>query len=510
MTTGNSSPSMRVRMVYALRRALPRISRERRGELQVLLRDSSNSDFGFYLLVVLSSVIASLGLLTNSAAVIIGAMLVAPLMSPIIGIGLASITGDSVLLRAASGSLLRGALLAAACSFLIAWGNQYLPFISLQLQDLPAELLARTRPSPIDLGIALAGGLAAAFALAMPNISAALPGVAIATALMPPLCTVGITLALGRWSEAGGAFLLFTTNAVTIAFAATLVFFVLGFAPRFQGNSRRIPQSLLLSAGFTLALLVPLTYLSVQFVQHASEDRAINLVVNQKVAEMSNAELVEWEPRREGETLKLDLTVRTNRPLLHQDSVDLQQEIGAALRDLGVLTGEQGVEVTVNQILAARLDPLVPPTSTPTPTPTRTSTPGPSPTPTRTLTQTPTQSATPTETAAPTATATATATPTDTATPSIAQAINVTLPGLALRQWPNGPVIGPILRQGAGLTILYGSQVVDGLVWVEVLDAEGRVGWVPLIYLQVVTPTVTQTPRVTASAAPPLSLTPTP
>jgi uncharacterized hydrophobic protein (TIGR00271 family) len=501
---------MRVRLLHAIRRVLPRITRERRGEVQVLLRDSSDSDFSFYLLVVLSCVIATLGLLTDSAAVIIGAMLVAPLMSPIIGLGLASITGDSILLRKAGSSLLRGALLAIVFSYVITWGNIHLPFISLQIQDLPGELIARTRPSPIDLGIALAGGLAAAFALAMPNISAALPGVAIATALMPPLCTVGVSLALARWSEAGGAFLLFTTNAVTIAFAATLVFFVLGFAPRYQGNSRRIPQSLLLSASLTVALLVPLTYLSVEFVQQAGEDRAISQVVNERVAEMASAELVGWVPRREGETLKLDLTIRTIRPLLYQDSVDLQQAIGVALRDLGVLTSEQSVEVTVNQVLAARLDPLVPPTSTSTPTPTRTSTPGPSPTPTLTPTYTPTQSATPTETAAPTETATATAIPTNTATPSIARAINVTLPGLALRQWPNGPAIGPVLRQGMGLTILYGSQVVDGLVWVEVQDVEGRLGWVPLIYLQVVTPTTTPTPRATASLAPASSPAPAP
>ena len=213
-------PSLRIRLLYRWRRITRTITPERRAEVQILLRDSSSPDFGFFLLVVMSCVIATLGLLVDSAAIIIGAMLVAPLMSPIIGMGLSSITGNSRLLRDAASALLRGALLAVLISFLITFANRYLPFIVLQ--SLPQEVLSRTNPGPIDLGVALAGGLAAAFALAMPNISAALPGVAIATALMPPLCTVGIGLAMGRMDVAGGATLLFTTNSVTIAFASSL------------------------------------------------------------------------------------------------------------------------------------------------------------------------------------------------------------------------------------------------------------------------------------------------
>lgn len=142
-------------------------------------------------------------MLIDSPAVIIGAMLVAPLISPIIGFGLAALTGDATLLRNAGITLVRGAVAAIFISALLTLVNRWLPFLTLQ--ELPEEVLARTHPSPIDLTIALAGGMAAAFALAMPSISAALPGVAIATALMPPLCTVGIGVAMGRWDVAGGA-----------------------------------------------------------------------------------------------------------------------------------------------------------------------------------------------------------------------------------------------------------------------------------------------------------------
>jgi len=198
MGTQYSQPprSFRVRLLHFWRRVTRSIDKERRGEVQIKLREASRPGFDFFLLVILSCTIATMGLLTNSAAIIIGAMLVAPLMSPIIGLGLASITGDQRLLRFAGAGLVQGAFLAVLVSFILSWFNRQLPFILLQ--ELPNEILARTHPSPIDLTVALAGGLAAAYALAQPTLSAALPGVAIATALMPPLCTIGIGVALER------------------------------------------------------------------------------------------------------------------------------------------------------------------------------------------------------------------------------------------------------------------------------------------------------------------------
>jgi uncharacterized hydrophobic protein (TIGR00271 family) len=480
----------------------------------VQLREASHPDFDFFLLVFLSCTIATMGLLTDSAAIIIGAMLVAPLMSPIIGLGLASITGDSQLVRDATTALIRGLLLAVLVSFLLALANRYLPFI--YFQDLPGEVLSRTRPSPIDLTVALAGGLAAAYALAMPNISAALPGVAIATALMPPLCVIGIGLAFGRLDVAGGALLLFITNTITIAFASTLVFFALGFSPRAVAGSTRLPRSLGLSALLTVVLLVPLSFYSVRFVQDAVDDRSIDQVVQKKVQDFPGAELVEWKSNRDGQSLKLDLTIRTITPWRYQDSVDLQKAIASGLLDKGVLHGssESSVEVVVNQVLTTRLDPLIPPTATPTPTQTSTSTPGPSPTPTKTPTITPSRTTTPTVTKTLTLTPTNTPTPTDTPTPSIGYVAQVVLPGPRMRQWPDGPVIGT-LRAGETLTVLYGYQVVDGLVWIEVIDADGRVGWVPQIYLEILSPSatpeasLTPTPAITGTATPVLTLTPT-
>jgi len=435
------------------------------------ISQSATSSFDFFLLVVLSCSIATLGLITNSPAVIIGAMLVAPLMSPIIGIGLASIVGDANLARSSAIALLRGGGLAILLSSLMTLVNTRLPFVVLQ--ELPAEVLARTHPSPIDLVIALAGGLAAAYALTRPNISAALPGVAIATALMPPLCTVGIGLALAHWDVAGGATLLFITNAITIAFAAALVFFLRGFAPETHIINHHLPRTLIISAVITLILLVPLTYYSVQFFRQANENRLINEVVTNQVSRIK-AELVELVARHTTTGLDMVITVQTTSPLRYEQVVALQQ---------GIVDGlHQSVSLKVNQIFAEQLDPLIPPTSTFTPTVTLTFTPGPSPT----ITPSPTFS--PTSTFTPTMTATFTATPTSTPTPALAQVLNAALPRLQLYQTPGGPVIGQI-RPGQGMTLLYGRQESGGVIWVEVMDSEGRIGWIPEVYLKLVTAT---------------------
>jgi uncharacterized hydrophobic protein (TIGR00271 family) len=472
-----------VRILYFWLRITRPIDKERQGEVRVRLREASHPSFDFFLLVVLSCTIATMGLLTDSVAIIIGAMLVAPLMSPILGMGMASITGDGHLLRDSITGVIQGAIVAIVVSFLWTWLNRNLPFILLQ--EVPGEVLARTNPSPIDLTIALAGGIAAAYALAQPHLSAALPGVAIATALMPPLCTIGVGLALDRMDIAGGAGLLFVTNAVTIAFAATLVFFALGFGPKPITAIKRLPRSLIFAAVLTVSLIVPLTYMSVNFVQDARERGRIEDIVQEEVEKTLNAEMVELSVDNVGDTLSLNITLRTPRPLYYKDSINLHDAIAARL--------QQPVELVINSVIASRLDPKVPPTLTPTPTM------GPSPTPTRTATPTSTATPTPTQTPTNTATPTATNTPTTTPTPSVALVAQTLGRGLRLRQYPEGPIIGT-MREGDPLIVLYGIEIVNGLVWIEVQDKDGRIGWVPQMYTAIVTST--PTPSITPSRTP--------
>jgi hypothetical protein len=166
--------------------------------------------------------------------------------------------------------------------------------------------------------------------------------------------------------------------------------------------------------------------------------------------------------------LSMVITVRTSTPSRYEQVVALQKAI---VDDL-----QQPVSLKVNQVIAERLDPLIPPTFTPTPTLAQTNTPGPNPT--TTFTQIP-------------PTATSTSVPTVTSTPGLVQVINATLPQLKLYQSPNGPVIGK-LRLEQTLTLLYNRQETGGIIWVQVLDDEGRLGWIPEYYLIQVTRTPNQ------------------
>jgi len=448
------------KLIHALKQLVHPLTKEERKTVISEIRNSASPSFDYFLLVVLSCSIATLGLITDSAAVIIGAMLLAPLMSPIIGLGLASITGDEKLLRTSGFALLLGAGLAILLSVVMTFVNHYLPFVALQ--DLPNEILARIRPSPIDLLIALAGGLAAAYAMTRPNLSATLPGVAIATALMPPLCTIGVGVALGRWDVAGGASLLFLTNAITIAFASALVFFLRGFSEEVRRPGERLPKSLVLSAVLVALLLIPLSFYSIKFFSEAAENRRITLVVSQEVEKLDGARLEDIEVTHLDDGLSMVIVIRTSSSLEYEQVVSLQEAIVDGLN--------MPVSLRVEQILSEEMDPLIPPTPTSTPTITSTSTPGPSPT------FTPSRTSTPTSTA------------TQTSTPSTGQVILTGIPPLSLYQSPGGPVIGQ-LRIGQALTILYDRKDEGGIFWIMVMDGEGRIGWIPEIYLQIIVPT---------------------
>lgn len=179
-------------------------------------------DQKFLLLIVLSAAIATLGLLQNSTAVVIGAMLVSPLLGPIMGIGFGLATLESNLIKRSLVTMAAGMAVAIVVAMLIIWMSP--------IQDVTPELRARTQPTLLDLGVAVVGGIAGVYAI-MRKLSGVMVGVAIATALVPPLSTVGFGLATGRFDFALGAALLFLTNTLAIAFAATIVARLNRFGP---------------------------------------------------------------------------------------------------------------------------------------------------------------------------------------------------------------------------------------------------------------------------------------
>ncbi len=201
-------------------------------------------------ILICSIFIASVGLNANSTAVVIGAMLISPLMGPILGMGMSLAINDIDTLRRS----LKNLTVMVVLSVLTA----YLFFAVFPLQEESSELLARTKPDIRDVLIAFFGGLALVIARAKKGtIASVIFGVAIATALMPPLCTVGFGLAIGRWDYAGGALLLFGINTIFIGLATFLVLKILRFPMVRYANSKRRRLIARLVSLTALAVMIP-------------------------------------------------------------------------------------------------------------------------------------------------------------------------------------------------------------------------------------------------------------
>lgn len=192
---------------------------------QETVRKNIRTDASFtrahLLMNALAAMIASYGLFANSPAVVIGAMIVAMLLGPIVGISLALVDSDARILIKSLLSLLSGAVAVLVTGFIIGLIHRDMPITS--------EIMARTEPNFLDLMIALAGGMACAYATVSFRMSLALVGVAIATALVPPLASASILLARGEFGLALGAFELAFVNLVAIQFSASVVLWLTGF-----------------------------------------------------------------------------------------------------------------------------------------------------------------------------------------------------------------------------------------------------------------------------------------
>lgn len=204
---------------------------------------------GYLMQMALATAIATLGLLMDSPPVIIGAMLISPLLGPIMGFGFAIATFDGRLLRRSLQTLGAGVVVGIVVALAIT--------VVSPIADATPSILARVRPSLLDLAVAVFGGLAGAYALLRRN-STAIVGVAIATALVPPLATVGWGIAQGRLDNAFGALLLFVTNAAAIGFMSTVVARYNAFGANLSPKQTRLQTAGILTALVLLA--VPLWF----------------------------------------------------------------------------------------------------------------------------------------------------------------------------------------------------------------------------------------------------------
>lgn len=223
-----------------VRSHVPQMKREQRVKLVDGLNHSSSFSFDFVALIVLSTLIAALGLVQNSGAVVIGAMLVAPLMTPLVGIGFSLVQGNERLVRISLRSVIYGFAVAFAVAIVLGLMIRFAFWIGIPATPIDtanAQLQARGHPNLLDWFIAFASGIAAAYAIGRPNLVSALPGVAIAAALVPPIATSGLALSMMKLDLSFFALLLFFANIVAIALGTALTFWAAGVDSRASAKS---------------------------------------------------------------------------------------------------------------------------------------------------------------------------------------------------------------------------------------------------------------------------------
>ncbi len=232
---------------------------DRESTVEAVKKDISFKGHNAWILVF-SIFVASVGLNVGSTAVVIGAMLISPLMGPIVGVGMSVGINDV--------ETLRRSLINLGTMVVLSVLTAYIYFLISPMKEDNAELVARTYPTILDVLVAIFGGLALIVAKTKKGtIASVILGVAIATALMPPLCTVGYGLAIANWSYAGGALYLFSINAVFIALSSFVVTKLLGFPLVKYANSRKRRRIAQIASTIAIVVMIPSVILFVNLLQ---------------------------------------------------------------------------------------------------------------------------------------------------------------------------------------------------------------------------------------------------
>ena len=275
-------------------------SKEQYASLFSSLREESAVNKTFVILLLIATIIATLGLFIDSSSVIIGAMILAPLMQPIVSLSMGVLRQDESLTKNSSKTIAWGILLTLAASMVFAY---FAP-----IYEMTGEMTSRLSPTILDMMIAIASGIAAAYVKNNEKISASIAGVAIAVALVPPLAVSGIGLGWGDWHIFFNAFLLFLTNLIGIVLAGALTFLMLGFAPIHVAK-----KGILTWAFITLLIAVPL-YHSFERMEEASNVRNalmhVKFDINGRVIYLNK---VEYVPQ--GKRVEIRCEVITNEKL---------------------------------------------------------------------------------------------------------------------------------------------------------------------------------------------------
>ncbi len=302
----------------------------------------------FLLLITLSAAISTLGMLQGSTAVVIGAMLVSPLLGPIMGIGFGLATLESALIKRSLITMAAGMAVAILIAMLIIWLSP--------IKDVTPEIRVRTQPNLLDLGVAVVGGFAGVYAI-MRKLSGVMVGVAISTALVPPLSTIGFGLITGRFDFALGASLLFLTNTLAIAFAATIVARLNRFGPSLTAQHTAMQVTGIV---VTLGILsIPLALTLNNLAGEVSARSAVQTELRKLLSESDRVDSL--NVRIEGDRVAVDGVVlvdryarQLNQQLANQVRDQLRRDVRVSVVQLRQQTNAAvEVEEQLNRRLAA-------------------------------------------------------------------------------------------------------------------------------------------------------------
>ena len=309
----------------------------RRAAIRASVTDGAALTGPYLAMNVAAAFIAGFGLMENSPAVIIGAMLIAMLFGPILGIAMALAEADLRLLGRALVAEAVGAVCVLAVGCVIGLSTRYLV--------IGSEILNRSAPNTLDLLIALVGGLAGGFAFLSSSLSAVIVGVAIATALVPPLTTCGILLARGLPEAAAGAFLLFLANFSAIAFGAMVVFLLAGYRPAAAAKVQKVLVPRLVSVALLLALAIHLFGTLLRTSAQVILQSNIQRVLAKEIATTPGARLADLKLMPKQGKPTAWAVIRTPRPFT-------PQQVGH-LNDLVNAVAGQTIALTVRSVITA-------------------------------------------------------------------------------------------------------------------------------------------------------------
>lgn len=310
---------------------------KRKAEVRRAIVVGSKLSSPYLIMNGLATAVAGYGLLANSTAVVIGAMIIAMLLGPIMGLALALVDGDTRLLRDAAVAEVVGAAMVVGIGLLLGWAHRDI--------QISTEVLSRTQPNLLDLAIALFGGAAGAYATVSPRVSVGLVGVAISTALVPPLASCGICLSRAMFPEAAGAFILFATNLVAIQCASSAVLYVFGYHQITRRDKsdpsylRRliIDGAVLLVLGLFLYRQLTVTIGNQQF------ERSVRAQLEFRLREIPGAYLRETRFVEQGDRLVVVAVVHTPNSITPEQTEWLQRHLGRK--------GNQPIELHVRSLL---------------------------------------------------------------------------------------------------------------------------------------------------------------